>query len=957
MEPGNKYVLRYRNLLPFEPASIEHNVFKDPNVSNLHTHGLHISGESPSDDVTRFFEGGHGGDFVYDIPVDHMGGTYWYHAHHHGSTFLQVSSGAFGQMLVDDSNDGVPANVAAMTERQLVVAFLDPSVAGTGGDTLISGTLDPTWTVNGTVQGNLCTTANEWQHWRVLLADRQATEKTLGVGANCEVALLARDGVWRTTAPLALPTRSISLTGASRADFAVRCTDDSVITIGGATIANILVFGDGNTTVGPLSNGSTGSPWSATRPQYLRDLQSAPTVHAETIHMGARTVNGAKFDGDVPNLTLPATDVQQWTLAGNSQHPFHLHVYHVQAQNCSGSYENGEYYDVVADPCAVRFDLNAATSNVFEGRTILHCHILEHEDQGAMGWLDVIGGLPPPSFPADTTIIGTYGETYAEGSPAWCSEDANCSDANVCDGVATCNTATGTCLAGAPLTCDDANVCTADACDPATGCSSVALPDGQPCGDANVCNGTESCQGGSCAAGTALSCDDANVCTADACDPATGCSSVALPDGQPCGDANVCNGTESCQGGSCAAGTPLACDDGNACTIDSCDPSAGCTHTPTTCSAPPTCSYDSVSGTITITMNSLAGVLTVASGNIKLGTTICGTLTTTDTIVVNGTGLITIRGDYVPGRTAEPTGVSEIEFVINTNKLTFDASVGDDTIIIVPSGADLGGDGDQDITMSGTQTLVKYMGGTGNDVLDASAYSSKLTLFGGAGADHLIGGSGADSLYGDADADILEGNNGNDMLWGGAGNDVVRGGAGNDTFNEDKTANGTDSFDGGAGVDTLSYAARIQPVSVTLDDGIANEGEVAEGDSTIGIERVTGGTSDDTLVGDALVNLLRGGGGNDTIFGRGAADTIFGDAGNDFIDGETGGDTMYGGIGNDTLVGDAASTDRFIGNAGDDTIVDNTDGRIETVDCGDGIDTAESNSEDTFTACENLTPP
>ena len=139
-----------------------------------------------------------GGDFVYDIPPDHMGGTFWYHAHHHGSTFLQVSSGAFGLIIIDDSSDGIPTNVANMAERHLIMAYLDPSVAGTGGDSLISGTLDPTWTANGTVAGNLCMPPDTWQHWRVLLADRDARTKTLTVGAGCEVALMARDGVWRT---------------------------------------------------------------------------------------------------------------------------------------------------------------------------------------------------------------------------------------------------------------------------------------------------------------------------------------------------------------------------------------------------------------------------------------------------------------------------------------------------------------------------------------------------------------------------------------------------------------------------------------------------------------------------------------------------------------------------------------------------------------------------------------
>lgn len=414
MVPGNKYVLSFHNTLPYAAPNPADNVFKDPNVSNLHTHGLHISGVSPGDDVMRSFEGGFGGDFVYDIPADHMGGTYWYHAHHHGSTFLQVSGGAFGQIIIDDSGDGIPANVAAMTERQLVVAFLDPAAAGTGGDTLLGGTLGPTWTVNGKVQGNFCAPAGEWQHWRVLLADRNATAKTLSVGSQCEVALLARDGVWRTTAPKMLATRSISLTGASRADLAVRCSNDSQITINSSVVANILVSGTGNTTVHPFAADGV-STWSAIRPAYLRDLRAETSVNIESVRMGARAINGVSFDHLKPNLTLPANQVQEWSISGAAMHPFHLHVYHVQAIGCGGDFEDGEYYDVMASNCSVRFDLNAATSSVYDGHTIMHCHILAHEDQGAMGWLDVLGGQAPPTFPADGDRATPYSAYYSLG--------------------------------------------------------------------------------------------------------------------------------------------------------------------------------------------------------------------------------------------------------------------------------------------------------------------------------------------------------------------------------------------------------------------------------------------------------------------------------------------------------------------------------------------------------------
>lgn len=415
MAPGNKYVLRFHNTLPYEALNPDHNVFKDPNVSNLHTHGLHISGESPGDDITRSFEGGFGGDFVYDIPADHMGGTYWYHAHHHGSTFLQVSGGAFGLLIIDDSADGIPANVAAMSERQVVLGFLDPGAAGTGGDTLMSGTLSPTWTVNGTVGGSIPIPANTWQHWRVLVADRNAMEKVVEFGPECEVVLLARDGVWRTTAPKALPSNGISLTGASRADFAIRTSSASTITVDGQIVADIYTAGTPDATVHPYDTDGV-SMWSATRPNYLRDLRGENNVNFEAVTMGARTINGSKFEKYVPTFSLFPDSVQEWSVNGANRHPFHLHVYHVQMLQNVNDYEAGEYYDVVASNGDIRFDLSEATSSPYQGRTIMHCHILSHEDRGAMGWLDVLGGTPPPTFPADGDVAVPYSEYYSLGA-------------------------------------------------------------------------------------------------------------------------------------------------------------------------------------------------------------------------------------------------------------------------------------------------------------------------------------------------------------------------------------------------------------------------------------------------------------------------------------------------------------------------------------------------------------
>ncbi len=411
MEPGRKYVLSFKNLLPYEPLSTEHNVFKDPNVTNLHTHGLHISGDTPSDDVTRILEGGFAGDYVYDIPADHMGGTFWYHAHHHGSTFLQVSSGALGLIIIDDQFDGIPANVAAMQEKALSISYLDTSVAGTGGDTLVSGTLSPGWNVNGKVDGNLCLPTNTWQHWRVLIADADAKSKTISVGSQCEMALMSRDGVWRTTVPKNLTDNSLTMSGASRAGLAIRCSGDSTLSIGNTVVANI--YADAGLPQVPASvanpyaaDGS--SQWASFRPGYLRDLRNETVTNFERVSMGARSINGSKFDVDIPTFTTIADGVQEWNVKGATNHPFHLHVYHFQAQEDCGDYEAGEFYDTMASACNVRFDLNPQTSTVYEGKTIFHCHILDHEDQGAMGWMDVIGGTPAPTFPVGAGFSDKY---------------------------------------------------------------------------------------------------------------------------------------------------------------------------------------------------------------------------------------------------------------------------------------------------------------------------------------------------------------------------------------------------------------------------------------------------------------------------------------------------------------------------------------------------------------------
>ena len=149
---------------------------------------------------------------------------------------------------------------------------------------------------------------------------------------------------------------------------------------------------------------------------------------------------------------------------------------------------------------------------------------------------------------------------------------APCNDGDLCTTVDACDA--GLCVGAAPLTCNDGNPCTDDACDGDQGC--VSTPNAGDCNDQNACTTVDVCTGGGCLGTTPADCSDGEACTADLCDPAVGCTNPDLTG--PCNDGDVCTLVDACVDGACVGATPLTCDDGNVCTDDSCDGSVGCQH-------------------------------------------------------------------------------------------------------------------------------------------------------------------------------------------------------------------------------------------------------------------------------------------------------------------------------------------------------------------------------------------
>ncbi len=141
--------------------------------------------------------------------------------------------------------------------------------------------------------------------------------------------------------------------------------------------------------------------------------------------------------------------------------------------------------------------------------------------------------------------------------------------------------------------------------------------------------------------------------------------------------------------------------------------------------------------------------------------------------------------------------------------------------------------------------------GDGDDTAVAAGEVG-VRLAGGAGDDRLTGGPGHDVLADDAGRNELSGGPANDVLIGGPAGDA-------------------DVFDGGDGSDTIRYATR-KPVIIDLSRGVA--GVVVARDRVQHVEDASGGSGDDTLIGDDGANRMVAGTGSDRLDGRGGRDDI-----------------------------------------------------------------------------------
>ncbi|MEU3567833.1 multicopper oxidase domain-containing protein [Kitasatospora sp. NPDC036755] len=408
------------------------------NSFNLHTHGLHVSPSGEADNILREFPPRTAEEVAagvpeprylttVEIPAGHPAGTYWYHPHVHGATAQQIAGGMAGVLIVEGDVDEVPQIKAAADVVVCVneLRLKDDKVAEfTAGDALAAA--QPTFTVNGSVNPTLTLRPGEVQRWRLVAATAFTALKLQVISGEKKLTMhqIAMDGV---TFPAVVAAETVSLAVGNRADVLVRGGDAGTYELRATGVPGPLMtievageavrppmelptalpqgkpFLDEKDVADPDSDrrivfhvdaGAFPKPF----PNAYRVLGSHPTPAAYPEGDLTRDPAYGLFDPEYVNHTLELGTVERWTLHTDDSmpafhHPFHLHTNHVLVTHRNGvrldppvwqdtvDLSGGKPGDTVT--LLVRYE-------DFTGRTVLHCHQLQHEDLGMMQLVDLV---------------------------------------------------------------------------------------------------------------------------------------------------------------------------------------------------------------------------------------------------------------------------------------------------------------------------------------------------------------------------------------------------------------------------------------------------------------------------------------------------------------------------------------------------------------------------------------
>jgi FtsP/CotA-like multicopper oxidase with cupredoxin domain len=272
----------------------------------------------------------------------------------------------------------------------------DGSVSKTTQIDLVNGREGDVLFVNGQIQPTVPIRSGEIQRWRIINASAGRYYR-LGLPGHTFLHVGSDAGLFERP----VPVNEILLTPSERVEVLVQGTGAP----GSKSVLQTLPYDryvpqtrptDWDKPRDVLTLQYTADPpmspptISATlRPVPPIDATKATATRVMVLFQGF--INGKLFDMDRVDLAAPLGATEIWQLENPlaMDHPFHLHGFSFQVLDRNGIPEPSRAWkDTVNVPKGdtVRFVVEYLD---YPGRWLFHCHILDHEDGGMMGILEV----------------------------------------------------------------------------------------------------------------------------------------------------------------------------------------------------------------------------------------------------------------------------------------------------------------------------------------------------------------------------------------------------------------------------------------------------------------------------------------------------------------------------------------------------------------------------------------
>jgi blue copper oxidase len=356
-------------------AKLQNNL---PEPTIIHWHGMLVNHQNDGQPMQVIPKGG---SYNYNFPVINRAALNWYHPHPHMTIGKQVYNGLAGAFIIRDAEEAALGLPSDKYEIPLVLRDItldksgNPVYSPTGGGyfgkiPIVNGTRDAYLDVDKTVY-----------RFRVLAGATSRIFK-LALSNGASFVLIGNDG---GLLPVSSNQATIEMSPGERVDILV---DFRSYTTGSKIMLrdlnqpwDLLEFRV--TATAAAYNGALSTT------SYITPLSNPLTTRLFSFD-GMSKINGKMYDMNRMDFTVPFGVTEKWTFKtnGNGPHPVHIHGASFQVISRIGGrgkvfpWEAG-WKDVVlvndfeTVDVLIRFE-------AYKGVYVMHCHKLEHEDNGMM---------------------------------------------------------------------------------------------------------------------------------------------------------------------------------------------------------------------------------------------------------------------------------------------------------------------------------------------------------------------------------------------------------------------------------------------------------------------------------------------------------------------------------------------------------------------------------------------